>query len=161
MPRPKTRRLIDNPPLFDSFKPSGTRARDLQDLRMSLDELEALRLADLEGLNQDEAASRMDISRSTFSRLVESARRKSAEFFLEGRRLVIGGGPVHFKANRMRCGECGRVFPAALGNGPEICPHCGSKVLSDLAGGYGHGDCCAEDEHANPRQVGGRRRGGH
>ena len=129
---------------------------------MSLDELEALRLADQEGLTQDEAAVQMTISRSTFSRLVESARRKSAEFLLEGRRLVIGGGPVHFRCNRLKCRECGRVLPAAFDGGPAVCDRCGSTDLADLAGGFGHGECCA-DNGVPPRQAPGPgpgRRGG-
>jgi predicted DNA-binding protein (UPF0251 family) len=142
MPRPKSRRLIDSPPLFDSFKPTGVRGRDVVDLRMSLDEFEALRLSDYERLSQDEAAAEMDISRSTFSRLIESARRKSSEFLIEGKRLIIDGGPIHFKGNLFECRSCRSVFPARFGAVRVECPQCGSTDLIDRAGEYGHGDCC-------------------
>lgn len=142
MPRPKSRRLIDSPPLFDSFKPTGVRGRDVVDLRMSLDEFEALRLSDYERLSQEEAAAEMDISRSTFSRLIESARRKSSEFLIEGKRLIIDGGPIHFKGNLFECRSCRRVFPAQFGAVGVKCPQCGSTDLIDRAGEYGHGDCC-------------------
>jgi len=59
-----------------------------------LDELEALRLADLEGLYQEQAAEKMGVSRPTFARILESARKKVAEALVKGKGLVIGGGPV-------------------------------------------------------------------
>lgn len=67
---------------------------------MTLDEYEALRLADLEGLYQDEAALRMNISRPTFSRIIDGARRKMAEVLVEGKVLRIEGGPVHLSRHR-------------------------------------------------------------
>lgn len=146
MSRPKLRRLIDTPPLYDSFKPIGVRGRDIVDLQMSLDEFETLRLADYEGMNQDDAAEEMDISRSTFSRLIESARRKSSEFLIEGKRLVINGGPVHFKENLLRCRSCNSIVPVQFGTENILCTNCGSDDLIDLAGEYGHGDCCVEEK---------------
>jgi predicted DNA-binding protein (UPF0251 family) len=68
---------------------------------MTLDELEALRLADLLGLYHEEAAGRMGVSRATFGRIVERARRKSAEALVEGKALRIEGGPVEL--SRERC----------------------------------------------------------
>jgi predicted DNA-binding protein (UPF0251 family) len=144
MSRPKARRLINNPPLFTGFKPIGVKGRDLERIEMSIDEFEALRLADYEGLSQDEAALEMDISRSTFSRLIESARRKSSEFFIRGRQLVVDGGPVHFKENLLRCRNCGSVMPARLEMAPKSCSRCGSEDLANLAEGFGHGECCRE-----------------
>ena len=61
---------------------------------MTLDEFESLRLADLEGLYQEEASARMKVSRSTFSRIVETARRKVADALVHGKVLGIEGGPV-------------------------------------------------------------------
>ena len=142
MPRPKSRRLIYNPPLYRGFKPLGVKGRDLSDLEMSLDEFEALRLADYEGLSQEDAALEMAISRSTFSRLIESARRKSSQFLIQGRRLLIGGGPVHFKKNLFRCSDCGALTSVGMGTSPSVCRCCGSDRLEDLAGDFGHGECC-------------------
>jgi predicted DNA-binding protein (UPF0251 family) len=70
---------------------------------MTLDELEALRLADLETLYQEDAAARMKVSRSTFARVLESARRKVADSLVNGRAIVIEGGPVHFPGERCCC----------------------------------------------------------
>lgn len=94
MPRPHCCRRIQGGPAAPVFKPAGTPLRELATIAMTLDELEALRLADLEGLYQEEAAARMGVSRSTFSRIVASAHRKVAEALVEGCALVIEGGPV-------------------------------------------------------------------
>ncbi len=95
------------------FKPAGIPARDLEAVVLALDELEALRLADLLGLYQDEAAGRMGVSRPTFGRIVESGRRKVADALVRGKALVIEGGPVHLDGSgRISCPRCsGRHNP--------------------------------------------------
>lgn len=67
---------------------------------MTLDEFEALRLADLDGLYQAEAATQMDVSRTTFSRIIESAHRKIADVLVHGKALRIEGGPVQVTGRR-------------------------------------------------------------
>ena len=67
---------------------------------MTLDEFEALRLADLDGLYQEQAAERMNVSRSTFSRIVDSARRKVADALVHGKALRMEGGPVRVAGDR-------------------------------------------------------------
>lgn len=71
--------------------------RMLQEERLTLDELEALRLADAEGMYQEKAATAMDISRATFSRLVAEARRKVARALVHGYAVRIEGGPVDLR----------------------------------------------------------------
>lgn len=94
MPGRPSRRRICGRPTVAIFKPAGAPARDLDELAMTLDEFEAIRLADLEGLYQEEAASRMRVSRTTFGRIVDTARRKVAEALMRGLALRIEGGPV-------------------------------------------------------------------
>jgi len=120
----------------------GVPGRELQPLDLSLDEYEALRLADLEGLDHADSAEQMDISRSTFSRLIVQARHKVARFLNEGLHLRVDGGDVHFSGNRYRCESCGHLLNTALESDLAACPHCGSKDIVDLAGGFGHGRCC-------------------
>jgi predicted DNA-binding protein (UPF0251 family) len=72
----------------------------LEEVALSVDELEALRLADLEGLYHDGAAERMRVSRATFGRIVEAARRKVAEALVHGKALKIGGGVVAWAGTR-------------------------------------------------------------
>ncbi|MDD5564235.1 MAG: DUF134 domain-containing protein [Thermoanaerobaculaceae bacterium] len=76
------------------FKPAGTPLRELGVVRLDLDGLEALRLADREGLYQEAAAERMGVSRATFGRILAVAHARVAEALLEGMALRIGGGPV-------------------------------------------------------------------
>lgn len=94
MPRPQCPRWVDFLPGVTYFKPAGIPLRELEEVTLTLDELEALRLADLLGLYQEEAAERMRVSRPTFGRIVESARRKVAEALVSGKALRVEGGPV-------------------------------------------------------------------
>lgn len=75
---------------------------DLEEVVLHVDEYEALRLADLEGLYQEEAALRIGVSRQTFGRLIESARRKTADAVVNGKALRIEGGPVAQRPRRTR-----------------------------------------------------------
>ena len=101
MPRPCNWRHIGGRPLAPVFKPAGIPWRELDEIVMTLDEFEALRLADLEGLYQEQAAQEMRVSRTTFSRIAASAHRKVADALVHGKALRIEGGPVHL--GRPRC----------------------------------------------------------
>ena len=94
MPGRHCLRKIEGAPGITYFKPAGTPMRMLEEISLTLDEFEAVRLADLEGLYQEQAALKMGVSRPTFSRIVESARKKIAEALVHGKALRIGGGPV-------------------------------------------------------------------
>ncbi len=76
------------------FKPAGSPARGLERVSLTLDGLEVLRLIDLHGLSQEQTAQRLGVSRSTVSRLGAEARRTVADALVNGKVLVIGGGPV-------------------------------------------------------------------
>ena len=78
MPRPRKRRLISQAPRPAIYKPAGVPLNQLPQISLLHEELEALRLADLEALQQSQAAEQMGISRSTFQRLVTRARRQVA-----------------------------------------------------------------------------------
>lgn len=93
MPRPRKCRLIDGVPAARLFKPQGIPARQLEEVYLSLEGFEALRLADLEGLRQEQAAARMGVSRQTFGRLLAEARRAVAEAVVKGICLRIEGDP--------------------------------------------------------------------
>jgi predicted DNA-binding protein (UPF0251 family) len=74
--------------------------RELEEVVLALDEFEALRLADLEGLYQEQAAERMNVSRPTFGRILEAAHRKLADALVHGKALRIEGGPVQQEVRR-------------------------------------------------------------
>lgn len=142
MSRPKKERMVYEPPLYTAFKPVGIMRSTLQQLALSLDEYEAIRLADYLGLEHVEAAEEMEISRSTFTRLIEKARKKVSQFIIEGKQLYIEGGNIHFRGNVIRCQDCGHMFNTDFENDLIKCPACGSANLLDLAGSFGHGRCC-------------------
>jgi uncharacterized protein len=100
MPRPFCCRLIAGKPAASVFKPTGIPMPELEMVVMSLDEFEAIRLADLVGLYQEQAAEQMGVSRPTFSRIVESAHRKVADALVHGKALRIEGGPVQREGQR-------------------------------------------------------------
>ena len=94
MPRPKCHRQICRIPDKNYFKPRGIPSADLEEIVLSLDEFEAVRLADYEQLYQEEAATRMNISRQTFGRIVVCARKKIADVLINAKALKIEGGKV-------------------------------------------------------------------
>ena len=147
MPRPKNERIVHEPPLFTEFKPVGIPGRSLKQVSLSLDEYEAIRLADVEGMSHEEAAVEMGVSRSTFSRLVEKSRNKIAEFIFRGKWLSIEGGNIHFRKNIIQCSDCGHVFRMEMDIAAKVCPQCQSENLVNLAGEFGHGKCCQGRKH--------------
>ena len=100
MPRPCCLRHVDVNPCSVYFKPAGIPVRMLEEVVLTLDELEALRLADLNGLYQEQAAARMKVSRPTFARIIEKARQKVADALIHGKALRLEGGAVKMKGER-------------------------------------------------------------
>jgi predicted DNA-binding protein (UPF0251 family) len=94
MPRPCRQRQIRSAPGISAFKPVGVRARSVRWVTLALDEFEAIRLIDHEGCDQEEAATRMGVSRPTVTRVLGRARSKVAEVLIGGLGLRIEGGPV-------------------------------------------------------------------
>jgi predicted DNA-binding protein (UPF0251 family) len=94
MPRPTSLRNVQGRLAVRGFKPMGVPCRERAFLVLAEDELEAIRLADLEGLYQEEAADRMGVSRPTYGRILSRGRAVLAKALCEGRPLLIGRGPV-------------------------------------------------------------------
>ena len=90
------------------FKPQGVPTTQLEQVQLTLDGLEALRLADLEGLYQEQAAEQMGVSRATFARILTEARARVARALVERQALVIGGGPVRRCREGAGLGGCRR-----------------------------------------------------
>lgn len=89
MPRTKCKRHIENQPNVTHYKPAGIPLRELTEITLELDELEAIRLADLESLYQNKAAEKMKISRQTFGRIITSAHKKIAKALIHGKSIKI------------------------------------------------------------------------
>jgi predicted DNA-binding protein (UPF0251 family) len=86
--------MVAGPAAATVYKPAGVPARDLHWTNMTLDEFEAIRLIDGEGLDQEAAALQMGVSRPTVTRILASGRRKIAQVLAHGQALLIQGGPV-------------------------------------------------------------------
>jgi predicted DNA-binding protein (UPF0251 family) len=120
MPRPRNCRRIGCMPQANYYKPRGIPLSALQHINLTYDELEAIRLADLEELYQEKAAEKMNISRQTFGRIIESAHKKIADALVNGKAMSIEGGiiemdnaaasdgPHQFRRGRGRGGRFGR-----------------------------------------------------
>jgi hypothetical protein len=108
MSRPQCCRRIAGRPIASVFHPAGIPARDLGEIVLALDEFEAIRLADLEGLYQEQAAERMSVSRPTFGRILAAAHRKVAEALAHGKTLKIEGGTIRMEQSRSPRCECPR-----------------------------------------------------
>ncbi len=91
---------------MEGFKPFGIPMRELESVDLLYEEYEALRLADYENLTQEEAAKKMDISRPTFTRLYEKARKSIAKAFVEGKAIIIRGGTYVSEDYWYRCDNC-------------------------------------------------------
>ncbi len=136
-------RKVSYIPSINYFKPAGIRMAELQEVRLHVEEAEAVRLRDLEGLEQEECAQRMNISRSTFSRLLDAARRKIADALLNGKAIRIEGGNFEMAVRSFRClegHEWEGPFEAMISEPPEYCPKCQTPSIMPLfAPGMGPG----------------------
>jgi predicted DNA-binding protein (UPF0251 family)/predicted Fe-Mo cluster-binding NifX family protein len=131
MPRPKYCRKVGCVPDANYFKPRGIPASLLGEVVLALDEFEAIRLADLDGLYQEGAAKKMNVSRQTFGRIIETAHGKIADALINGKALKIEGGDVSIEEmERIRCPRCKRVYgPAPLSGVALACPHCNKQLI--------------------------------
>jgi predicted DNA-binding protein (UPF0251 family) len=141
MARPICCRRVACEPASSYFKPRGIPLSSLETVALTLDEFEAVRLADLEGLYQEQAAAEMNVSRQTFGRIVEAAHKKIAEALIDGKALEIKGGEIEMVTQReFRCNSCGHRWGVPHGTGrPAACPQCQSADIHRVheAGGPG------------------------
>lgn len=134
MPRPRKCRRVEFIPGATYFKPAGTPLRLLEEVILSFEEAEAVRLKDLEGLEQEEAARRMGVSRATFQRVLASARGKVAAALLHGKAIKIEGGNFEMVYRRFRCrnGHEWDLPNEALAPLPELCPTCNTDGVAHV-----------------------------
>jgi len=92
MPRPINFRRVGRMPACSYYKPQGIPLRVLEQVNLTVDEVEAIRLVDFEGMYQEQAAEKMNVSRQTLGRIIESAHKKIADALVNGKALSIEGG---------------------------------------------------------------------
>ena len=153
MPRPTKWRRVAFLPEVTYFKPAGIPLRVLEEVRLSVEEAEAIRLKDLEGLEQEQCAEKMSISRPTFQRELGSARQKVADALLNGKAIRIEGGNFEMAMRRFRCvagHKWDEPFETMVAGHPRFCPTCNSPdIMPTPTPGWGG------------RGWGRHRRGGH
>ena len=135
MPRPTKCRRVAFLPNVTYFKPAGIPMRALEEVRLSVEEAEAIRLKDLGGLEQEEGAERMNISRPTFQRVLSSARQKMADALLNGKAMRIEGGSFEMASNRFKClngHEWEVPFEVIVRKPPQLCPTCNTPSIEPL-----------------------------
>ncbi|OGS21057.1 MAG: hypothetical protein A2252_03960 [Elusimicrobia bacterium RIFOXYA2_FULL_39_19] len=103
MPRPHKCRCVCRNPQANYFKPIRIPFSSLEQVILTIDEFEAIRLADLEGLYQEEAAKKMKVSRQTFGNIIISAHKKIADLLVNAKALKIEGGFVKYTNMRKKC----------------------------------------------------------
>lgn len=157
MPRRRCCGLVNQEPNFLKFTPDGH--AETQAITLQVEELEAVRLKDIELMDQVTCGIAMGVSRTTFQRILQSARTKIASALVFGQTILIKGGCYMVKNRKFECSDCGEIWevePCTEGgkHGYEIpCPKCGSmnkiKLSEDGArhacGGHDHdhdGGCC-------------------
>lgn len=136
MPRPPKWRRVAFMPEVTHFNPAGAPSGAVEKVSLSLEEAEALRLRDLVGLEQEQCAEKMNISRPTFHRVLESARRKVADALLNGKAIRIEGGNYELVTRRFRClqgHEWAMPSEQMAARLPAACPRCHSLNISPVA----------------------------
>jgi uncharacterized protein len=141
MPRPKRCRRIGATPGSSYFKPRGIPLAALDEVVLSVDEFEAIRLADLEGLYQELAAEKMSVSRQTFGRIVAAAHQKVAEALVRGKALKIEGGAIEIAESKaFSCGRCRHAWAPADDRVENMkCPSCNSGDIRTDGNARGRG----------------------
>ena len=127
MVRPRKDRIVTYNPNVCYFKPRGIPMLDLEETQLAIDELEALRLADLMGLSHEEAGQKMGVSRATFGRIVQQARHRVADALISGKAIKIEGGNYRIVSGKrlFKCKVCDHHWEEQPGTGrPRACPAC-------------------------------------
>lgn len=131
VPRPKQHRTISSPPIMQGYKPFGIPRNALESITLLYDEYETIRLLDYLGMNQEQAAEQMKVSRPTLTRIYEKARKTIADAFVNGKMIIIEGGEVSFDKQWFRCRRCFKLV-AGLENHIK-CQNCNSFSNEELA----------------------------
>ena len=132
MARPKICRTVCCEPSVTYFKPRGIPMTELDRISLAVDELEALRWKDFQGMEQEKAATAMNVSQPKFHRILQSAHSKVADALVNGKAIRIEGGDYVVKegVRLFKCYDCQNEWQKPYGTGrPAICPKCNSTNI--------------------------------
>ena len=160
--RPNNCRRVACEPNVTLFKPCGVPRWKISEIVLTVDEFEALRLADYDCLHQAQAATEMGISRATFGRIIETARHKVIEALYRGNALRIEGGAYEVVMQRVfKCADCGHRWESSVGRcHTPGCPKCGSKQFGcdhthETADDPASEGCCGSrgEQHSHDKEC--------
>ncbi len=134
MARPKKCRWVKMEPGATFFKPQGVPLGGLEQVVITIDEMEAMRLSDYLGLSQEEVAKQMQVSRPTVTRMLARAHRTVADALAHGKAIRIEGGDYRLVGQFLECRFCGHREAAltAEGAAPQACSKCHSQNFGQL-----------------------------
>lgn len=132
MPRRRRLRRIVAPPNFKGYKPYGANTNEKAPVELLYEEYEAIKLADYDMMNHLEAAKLMGVSRPTFARVYESARRKIALILVETREMKTVFGNATFDKSWHICNNCHARFTIPKTVVTPKCPLCGSEKIESI-----------------------------
>jgi len=115
---------------MEGFKPFGMPMREIEPMVLSYEEFEAIRLSDYDNLKQEESAEKMNISRPTFTRLYNKARRNIARAFIEGKAIIIKGGTFYTDDFWYKCRSCHETMVTM--KPAKMCHTCDSNEIIQL-----------------------------
>ncbi|WP_123053243.1 DUF134 domain-containing protein [Clostridium sp. JN-1] len=127
MPRPTKFRKVEFFPKYNYFIPFGERKCKIKEIVLKVEELEAMRLKDIEELNQEECAEKMQVSRQTFQNIIDSARKKVTLALTQGNAIRISGGNYTTNFCKFKCMDCGTIYDIKYEQDRVTCPKCHSQ----------------------------------
>jgi predicted DNA-binding protein (UPF0251 family) len=153
VPRPTKPRWVEFVPSVTYFKPAGVPIAGLDQVTLGVDEVEAIRLKDYVGLDQEECAMRMNLAQSTFQRMLTGARTKVASALVDGKALRIEGGNYLVSPFTFECRDCNHEWGYSSASTEGMaCPKCGGLNVESFR------KVPVRDSASRPR---GRRRARH
>ena len=132
MPRTKQLKKVVAPPRFKGYKPYGCPDKSNGCIELLYEEYEAIKLADYDIMNHQQASKLMGTSRATFARIYESARRKIAKAMVEAKEIKTVYGNAYFDNSWFICTNCDAKFTIPYEAGDKKCPLCKSNKLETL-----------------------------
>ena len=133
MPRPVKWRRVEYIPENKYFAPCPKGKcgcfEEIQEVQLKVEELEAMRLKDIEGLTQEDCAVKMQVSRQTFQNIIDEARRKVVTALIEDKAISVGGGHYTKNVCNFKCLSCGDETMTTFEERGRMCKHCGSEEV--------------------------------
>ena len=155
MSRGKKARIVGFIPENKYFFPANIVGRIVEEVIINIEEIESIRLSDIQGFEQDECAEKMNISRATFQRIINSTRTKIADALVNGKAIKIEGGNFSRSLCVIKCTNCGQEWKNIYVNSEveePLCAKCNSSNLSCHSSSDFCRECCKRKRNTNTEQ---------